>query len=121
MAHILVVDDHAAIRSACEMLLESCGHRAATACDGLDAIDKLQSGGFDAALVDLNMPRMSGDELLLWIQKVMPSLPVIVMSTCNESTERHLMALGAASFLRKPFRAAELQSAVRNVIPPLAE
>ena len=69
---ILIVDDDAGIRRSLSRDLGQAGHSCDTAEDGVDGLEKLRTGDFDIALVDLAMPRMGGIEMLraMWHRAV---------------------------------------------------
>jgi two-component system, chemotaxis family, chemotaxis protein CheY len=64
MAQILVVDDSASMRNMVTATLQSAGHEVTDAGDGQAALNKAQSGKYDAVVTDLNMPIMDGIELV---------------------------------------------------------
>ena len=105
-ASMLVVDDDPDIRQALAELLAESGRRVATAKDGYDALEKLDSLDRPCViLLDLMMPRMSGLELLdhLSQQPSLEDVQVIVMSAndgLRRQAERHAIVRAA---LRKPF------------------
>ena len=61
---VLVVDDDAAIRMGLLRILQRAGFQVSTAEDGSAGLDALTAGDFDAALVDVSMPKLAGSELL---------------------------------------------------------
>src|ERR1051326_1734947 len=61
---ILVVDDEASVRTTVSLLLKSQGYEVSTAKNGFDALLQLKRSGADLVISDLNMPQMSGFELL---------------------------------------------------------
>jgi PAS domain S-box-containing protein len=79
-AVVLVVDDEEFIRTLLERALEMEGYRVLTAADGLEALECLESVEPDLILLDLNMPRMAGHELLDRLAQGANRPPVIVMS-----------------------------------------
>lgn len=87
--------------------------------DGMAALSLLREGlRPELVLLDINLPRMNGLELLGELRQLglTPELPVIIISTESEphDIERGLAA-GARAYLRKPFRAAELWAAITSV------
>jgi CheY-like chemotaxis protein len=64
-----------------ERLLSGDGHVVSTATNGLEALEKFQTGWFDAVVTDHAMPEMSGAELAVMIKRLAPRKPVIVMLT----------------------------------------
>jgi CheY-like chemotaxis protein len=77
---VLLVDDDPFIRKLLSGYLVAAGYVVRTAVDGLDALGKLRAGLPDLIISDLNMPRMSGPELLEVVGKRFPQIPVIIMS-----------------------------------------
>jgi len=115
---ILVVDDEPNIRETLrEFFLQLGGFQVDTASDGLEALAIVRANKFDCALIDLQMPRMNGIELLENIQKVDNTLPVIIM-TGHASLEVAIetVRFGASYFLNKPVRLGQLKSVLDRVI-----
>jgi CheY-like chemotaxis protein len=77
---VLLVDDEPLIRKLISGYLVAAGYVVKTAVDGLDALGKLRAGLPDLIISDLNMPRMSGMELLEVVRKRFPQIPVMVIS-----------------------------------------
>lgn len=87
---VLLVDHEPLVRKLICGHLVAAGYVVRVAVDGLDAIGKLRAGPPDLIISDLNMPRMSGFELLNVVRKRFPQIPVIVLSVVppNEMPER---------------------------------
>jgi CheY-like chemotaxis protein len=79
-ARVLLADDDPVVRGLISRYLVASGYVVRTAVDGLDALGKLRTGLPDLIISDLNMPRMSGIELLQVVRKRFPQIPVIVIS-----------------------------------------
>ena len=77
---ILVVDDEASIRESLGMLLMSVGYDVAIAENGVTAVSQLNSRLPDLIVTDLNMPQMSGIELISHIRSRYPSISIVAMS-----------------------------------------
>ena len=77
---ILIVDDEPSIREALEMLLMSVGYEVATAENGVSAMSHLNSTVPDLIVTDLNMPQMSGMELISHVRSRYPSISIVAMS-----------------------------------------
>jgi CheY-like chemotaxis protein len=82
---ILVVDDDPAVRDSVVMLLQSSGYAVATATHGFDALLQLKRKIPDIVISDLNMPQMSGFELLSVLRRRFPQISVIAMSGAYHS------------------------------------
>jgi CheY-like chemotaxis protein len=102
---VLIVDDDPFARVVVSKRIEQLGAEVVRAADGVEALDVLKSGTFDLAVVDLEMPRLDGYELLGCIRglPVLKHLPVIVLTGRDDraSLERALTC-GATSLLIKP-------------------
>lgn len=117
---LLVVDDSVSVRRVLTNLFQNQGWRPTAAKDGLDALETLQSGKhFDAVLLDMEMPRMDGYELLALLrgQPQFASLPVVMLtSRAAEKHRRKAFELGATDFLVKPYQDENLIAVLHRVI-----
>jgi CheY-like chemotaxis protein len=77
---VLVVDDDPTIRTCLTQLLESVGYDVATAVDGVEALLSINESAPDIIISDLNMPGMSGVDLLSEIRRHFPRIVTIAMS-----------------------------------------
>ncbi len=77
---ILIVDDEPRIRESLGMLLKSVGYEVAMADNGLSATTELSRAVPDLIVTDLNMPHMSGIELISHVRSQYPSIPIVAMS-----------------------------------------
>src|SRR5579864_9589674 len=71
---VLIVDDDAAVRNSLSLLLKASGYEVTTAANGVEALAQLKSGLPAVVLSDLNMPKMSGFELLSVVREQFPRL-----------------------------------------------
>lgn len=105
--NILVVDDSALMRRViCDIINSDSNYQAKDICrDGLEAYEKLKRTQYDGVVLDVNMPRMNGLELLEKLQKERIKATVIMVSTeTTKDAEVTLLAmeLGAIDFVTKP-------------------
>jgi two-component system, NtrC family, response regulator AlgB len=102
--NFLVIDDDKIFREATCLLIEDEGHYAESAANAEVALSCLREDSFDAVLLDLNLGRDSGLNLLPQILKLRPNLPVVMFSA-QGSVKTAVQALhsGAVDFLEKPF------------------
>lgn len=101
-AEILIVDDQREITDLVTEALLDEGYKVRVAHDGLTALAEIEHHKPDLLLLDVGMPLMSGDEVLIQLRRKPDRyLPVILM-TADRAPERFL-ALGADLLLRKPF------------------
>ncbi len=101
--NVLLVDDDPRIRSTLRGVLEDEGHTVAEAPDGPQALAALESRPFDAVLLDVNMPGISGLEALVTIRELSPSTGVIMVSGEGTiATAVQALKRGAFDFIEKP-------------------
>jgi two-component system, cell cycle sensor histidine kinase and response regulator CckA len=110
---ILLVDDEPAVRDLQRRTLEAEGYVVTEAANGLEGIDALdQPGQVDLLLVDLEMPGLSGDEMVRQIRIKRPDLPVLyVTGHIDRLLDARPLWEGEA-FLEKPFTLEGLRQAV---------
>ena len=120
MARILVVDDEIGIRGAVQRALQRAGHEIMLAVDGLEAARAIREVGADLALIDIHMPNMDGMELLITLQAIAPTMPVVVMSGGDRNRRMGRLAdatlMGATGILTKPFTLGELRDVVTRAL-----
>ncbi len=101
---ILVVDDEEDIRILLREMLTHMGYRVTTASDGQEALEVIPQQQFDLILADIQMPRISGLELLNRIRKAFPLLPfVLITGFPSVDLAVEAMKQGASDFIPKPF------------------
>ena len=110
---ILVVDDEPEVRQLMEHFLTECGYEVRIAENGRLALAALDTFMADVVLLDMHMPEMDGLETLKRLAARSPSLPVI-MVTVNDDVETttHLLQMGAADYVPKPFNLDYLEQAI---------
>ena len=110
--NILVADDNPTNREVLSRILERGGHTATLVSDGERALDALESAHFDIALIDRNMPRLSGLETVQAIRLTTGArerLPIVMLSAdVTPDARRECLEAGADAFLAKPIEAARL-------------
>ncbi len=107
----LVVDDSEDIRDVMSRMIEMLGHEVEEAADGQFAVEALQRSTFDVMLLDLSMPRMTGEEVVRWIRDHPPygeNMRIVVVSAWSGSQRPVLNELGVTEVLPKPFRRQQL-------------
>ena len=102
---LLLVEDEAGLRSLVARFLRNAGFDVVEAIDGPDGADRFaDSGPFDLALVDLNLPGFSGVEVCRRLREQRPGQPILICSAAildEHATALH--DLGVARFLTKPY------------------
>ena len=114
--NILIVDDSSLTRVAIKRIIDMADidvKEVLDACNGQEALELLSENEIDMVLADLNMPEMSGMELIEKMQESedMASIPVIVVSTESSTTRvNDLIEDGIKGFLHKPFTPEEFRT-----------
>jgi len=117
---ILVVDDEVAVRELAKTVLEGAGYRVALARNGRAGLElyRKRSDEVEAALLDLTMPEMDGEEMLEAVRSEDASLPVVLSSGfVDESTARRLEKKGIDELLPKPYDPTDLLRIVSSLLP----
>ncbi|MDW8480727.1 MAG: response regulator [Meiothermus sp.] len=113
---ILLVDDSLSVRKVVAQMLRKAGYPVVTAADGQEALELLEQQPFRAIVTDLEMPRLSGFELLEEVRRRphLAHLPVAVLTTRASPKHRDLaLELGANAYLTKPANEVELERFLR--------
>jgi len=120
---VLVVDDHEITRNTIARMLEAGGFTVRTASSASDALDRLsrESDEIDMVLSDVTMPGMSGIDLSYKIRETYPALPVAIVSGDVSELERSIIGRADVPFIKKPFHAESLYSAVREAMRRVSE
>jgi CheY-like chemotaxis protein len=121
---ILVVDDEADVRLVLNALLTRCGYSVAEATDGREALDMLANAHFDLIILDLMMPRLTGEEVLdeLRSDGRLGRIQVIVLTARSQRKDIEKgYKKGAAFFVVKPFNNKTILELVRCLIENLGE
>jgi CheY-like chemotaxis protein len=102
--HVLVVDDEPAIRALVTKIVERAGFPTESACDGADAITRLETGDFRVLVIDLMMPNVDGFGLIEYVRQRGGVKPAIIVISAGDSAGfRQLDGSMVHSILRKPF------------------
>ncbi|MEE2672750.1 MAG: sigma-54 dependent transcriptional regulator [Myxococcota bacterium] len=114
---VLVIDDDPGIREYLKALGERQGYQVSAVSDGEEAIASLSVSRPDIVTLDAVLPGMDGLETLRQLKKLIPEIPVIMLSGHGQArTIVEAMRLGASDFLRKPFEVEELELAFQKAL-----
>ncbi len=113
---MLFADDERSLQELMKLELPRMGHRVTVCPDGLTAVAALEKDSFDCVLVDLDMPGMSGIEVIAKAKELSPSTEAIVL-TGKSSTDTAIAALrhGAFDYLTKPCKLVEIEALLKRV------
>ena len=111
----LIVDDEPRLRHVLVKLMEADGYRCREACDGVDAIAKLEEHSAELILSDVRMPRMDGMELLTQVRRRWPDTAcVMITAVADVEVGVACLGLGAMDYLTKPFHFEEVRARVKQ-------
>jgi two-component system KDP operon response regulator KdpE len=114
--HILIVDDEAQFRRVIRTALAAKGYEVSEARSSVEAMERIRAAKYDLALLDINMPEMTGIEICRAIRKnsEMPIIMLTVRNTENDKVEA--LDAGADDYITKPFGARELLARIRAAL-----
>ena len=115
---ILVVDDSASLRQVVNIALSGAGYKVIEACDGKDALGKLNGEKINLVISDVNMPNMDGITFVKELKKLAnyKFTPVIMLTTeSQEGKKAEGQAAGAKAWVVKPFQPAQMLAAVSKL------
>ena len=115
---VLLVDDDPELLESVRIALTMRGYEVLTACDGAEALARVERDRPDLMVLDLVMPRRSGLTVLDRMHRTaMRSTPIIMMTGTDEERHRDAAKLrGVSVFLSKPFAIEQLLSAVDTIL-----
>jgi DNA-binding NarL/FixJ family response regulator len=115
---IMIADDHAVVRKGLrQILIENYKNiKIEEASNGIDALDKILKNTYDAVILDISMPGLSGLEAMKRIKKKKPTLPVLILSMHPEEQYAiRVIRAGALGYLTKDSASEELVNALISV------
>jgi DNA-binding response OmpR family regulator len=112
---VLIIEDEQSVADALRLIMEDQGYEVRLAASGRDGCDQGTVGAFDLTITDVNLPDMSGLDVLLRLRAAAACHPVIVI-TAQSTPEIVTTAKerGALEVLSKPFRPADIINLVRR-------
>ncbi len=114
---VLSVDDEQSVQDLLSMHLELEGFEIKTAANGLEAIGLLESESFDLILLDIEMPKMDGLEVLRYIKNHhIKVCPLMLTGADDLRAFAECARLGAFDYLPKPYNFHELMDAIHRVL-----
>ncbi|MCC6869424.1 MAG: response regulator [Burkholderiales bacterium] len=118
---ILVVDDSASLRQVVSIALKGGGYDVIEACDGKDALDKLNGRKINLIISDVNMPVMDGITFVKEVKRLPTHkfTPIIMLTTeSQEAKKLEGQAAGAKAWVVKPFKPEQMLAAVAKLVLP---
>ncbi len=113
---LLIAEDEQELANALTAILKHNNYSVDTVYDGEDALAYLQTGLYDAAVLDIMMPKMDGLSVLKQIRKEGCSIPIIMLTAVSGVDNKVTgLDLGADDYLTKPFSTKELLARIRAI------
>jgi DNA-binding response OmpR family regulator len=117
MGRILVVEDDPAVQKALKRLFETEGYAVEIQGNGKSALDSFLAAPPAVVILDLRLPKLSGNDLCKEIKAQAPTLPIVVLSATSDVSDKVLLLeLGADDYVTKPFSPRELLARVRAAL-----
>ena len=114
---VLIIDDDIGLRTLLRVILENQQYRVFEARDGISALEFLEEVQVNAIISDVNMPGISGIQLVERLNDQLPDVPVILVTGKPDiATAVESMKIGAFNYLSKPFDIREVENTVANAI-----
>src|SRR5689334_9816181 len=113
---VLFVDDEKPLQEFMRSELPRMGHEVTVCPDGRAALKAIEKGSFDAAILDLRMPGMTGIEVLEQLKQISPDTEAVVMTGhATMETAIEAMRLGAADYITKPCKLAHIEAVLDKI------
>ncbi|MCL2569116.1 MAG: response regulator transcription factor [Oscillospiraceae bacterium] len=113
---ILVVDDEKLLVKGIKFNLENEGYQVDVGYDGVEAVEKAKTGGYDLILLDLMMPKLDGLGACMQI-RAFSTVPIVMLTAKSEDTDKLLgFDYGADDYITKPFNILELKARIRALL-----
>lgn len=114
---LLVVEDEIALSRVLAKGLQKLGYAVDCACDGEEALALYEVNEYDLMILDLNLPKVDGFEVLRRIREKDESFRVLILSARGSVEDRVAgLDIGASDYLTKPFDLRELEARVRGLL-----
>lgn len=114
---ILIVEDEPKMAYVLRQTLQAHGYRSQTALNGFEALSSLQAIQPAAVILDLNLPGLSGLELLQRLRQQFPQTKVIILSGHIQEYSQLASEMGVEEILQKPVRLEDIIGSITRLVP----
>jgi DNA-binding response OmpR family regulator len=114
--HVLIIEDDPRLADLLEQLLVAERHLVEVSRTGRDGLEYVRTGGFDAIVLDIGLPDVSGLEVARRLRRAGNAVPILML-TARDAVNDRVMGLdaGADDYLTKPFAFEELAARLRSI------
>lgn len=113
---VLVIDDSPTLRKILDFYLTKKGYRVTVANNGKSGLAEIDRENYDLVILDINMPVMSGLEVLQRLNSINYAVPVLILSADSEEKSKAAgISLGAKYYLTKPFKPNEVMACIEDI------
>ena len=114
---VLFVDDEVSLQEVMRQELPRLGHEVTVCPDGRSALDVMKRSTFDAAILDLRMPDMTGIDVLEHLKQISPDTEAVMMTGyASKETAIEALRLGAFDYITKPCKIAEIDGILLRIL-----
>lgn len=118
--HVLVTDDDNNTRRILQKIIENAGFTCGTAFDGVDCLEKLEKEHYDILILDNQMPRMDGKDVIIYLRNRGNKIPIVSLTGSSDMPAlAEIRAAGASEILLKPVKKEDLISTISNLVTEL--
>jgi two-component system, NarL family, invasion response regulator UvrY len=116
---IIIADDHAVVRAGLQLILDETSDLSIIeeARNGLELLEKLQTGAYDLVILDISMPGKDALDVLKEIKITWPQLPVVIFTMNSDETHAvRMIRNGASAYINKEIKPEQIIEVLRTVI-----
>lgn len=113
---ILLIEDDVEIIRSLSLALRAINFTVATATDGEEGLHLALNNSYDVIILDYNLPKLNGQEVLEKVKDIKPRLPILILTVRSEINDKvALLNSGADDYLTKPFSFSELIARIKSI------
>lgn len=117
MVKVLLIEDDIQLNSTIKLFLEIKGYEVISALDGIKAFDLIDITPYDLYIIDLNLPDVSGLDLVQYIRNKNLNLPIMMITASLELIDlKEAFKNGCNEYIKKPFHLDELDCRIKNIL-----
>jgi len=114
---IMVVDDVPAIAELLTKFLTKKNYEVTSFTIGKEALEHLKTNEVNLMVTDIDMPEMSGIELIKATKELKPNLPILIVSgSCDSETMNEIVKMGISDYIAKPFQLDSLEHSIESIL-----